>query len=675
MAATLEKVDFEISAIDKASAVIKNVQGAMGGMANSVATVQKAFAGLTVALGVVAFKGVIDKVAEANAKLDDFAERTGASVEQLSRLSQIAKIGGNDMEGVVVALEKLSKGMAGADEETKGAGAALAYLGVQAKDSTGKYRDTGEVLFEVADKLSKYADGAGKTALAQALLGKSGAQLLPVLKDMAEMGDVVAKVNANQAATAEEYGKNQRRLAAVSGSYVRMLAQEAIPVMTAFSGALIEQKQQSDKVGESLKALQKDNTIAEWAENAGLAVAHLVDVLRAIPSVIQIVGKATGAVLADTINAGKVVGGLIGGGLMGKAYGENKTLQEGLSYFRNGGAGAEFKGDMDRIAQEFSGNSFVDKFKAQLERVRNRRGEKLPDAGFSTAKDGKDGKDKGISFDELLARNAQKRLQLQEQAEQDAERLHQQRVQEEIRANEQAYESARRLNEQLDKEAQSYRELLDPTLKYYEQIQRIDELLEKGKLTEQEAVDARLKMVDQIQDAAKKMADMGNAAEDNAKFGRQMGLTFESAFEKIALSGSKARDVVLALGNDLGRIILRRSITEPLGNSATSILDGLFATNKSGPNLAKGLDEELRAMVPSYDVGTSYVPRDGLAYIHQGEQIIPAGRAGGAPVINITLAPSVIDGRSFAAWMTAPDSQRVIVGVMAKAARDAGISR
>ena len=50
------------------------------------------------------------------------------------------------------------------------------------------------------------------------------------------------------------------------------------------------------------------------------------------------------------------------------------------------------------------------------------------------------------------------------------------------------------------------------------------------------------------------------------------------------------------------------------------IFSNLFDFNDAKARLAAGLSVK----VPSYDVGTSYVPADGLAMIHKGERIIPA---------------------------------------------------
>jgi hypothetical protein len=50
--------------------------------------------------------------------------------------------------------------------------------------------------------------------------------------------------------------------------------------------------------------------------------------------------------------------------------------------------------------------------------------------------------------------------------------------------------------------------------------------------------------------------------------------------------------------------------------------------------------------LPSYDIGTDYVPRTGIALVHKGERIIPAAQnaSGAAPVPTTVNASIVING-------------------------------
>src|SRR3990167_9101503 len=205
------------------------VGGAMRNIENSVASAQRVLGTLGIGVGfgamIAAFKGVVDSAA----KLDDMAEKTGAAVAELSKLEQVARIGGHSMDIAEGALIRLSKAIHGSDEEAKGAGKALSALGLSADALRSK--DTAEALRIVAGELNKYADGSGKTALALDLLGKSGAQALPLLKDLATEGDINSRVTAEQAAQAEEFQKSLGRLKVEIHGVMQALALGAVPAM------------------------------------------------------------------------------------------------------------------------------------------------------------------------------------------------------------------------------------------------------------------------------------------------------------------------------------------------------------------------------------------------------------------------------------------------------------
>src|SRR3990167_1711130 len=141
--------------------------------------IKSAFAALGIGLGVAAILNFSKSVVSAAAALDDMSEKTGATVEELSRLEQVARIGGHQMETVEMSLVRLSKAINGTEEDSKGAGKALAALGLSA--DTLRNQDTAVAMRAIAIELNKFADGSGKTALAMDLLGKSGAQALPFL--------------------------------------------------------------------------------------------------------------------------------------------------------------------------------------------------------------------------------------------------------------------------------------------------------------------------------------------------------------------------------------------------------------------------------------------------------------------------------------------------------------
>ncbi|WP_079437559.1 phage tail tape measure C-terminal domain-containing protein [Zoogloea sp. LCSB751] len=207
-----------VSAFDKAKSAMANF--AMGSL------------GIGAGLGVSSIVSQMDKAISSMAELKDMSEKTGARVQALSALSATAKQAGIEMGTVETGLVRMAKAMSGADDEAKGAGQALSALGLSAKDL--RQMDTADALKTVADKMSDYRDGAGKTALALDLFGKSGAQLLPFLKELAERQDLVGKVTDEAAYMADHYEKALQRLTAGTSTFYRTLAMDALPTLNTF---------------------------------------------------------------------------------------------------------------------------------------------------------------------------------------------------------------------------------------------------------------------------------------------------------------------------------------------------------------------------------------------------------------------------------------------------------
>ena len=135
-----------------------------------------------------------------------------------------------------------------------------------------------------------------------------------------------------------------------------------------------------------------------------------------------------------------------------------------------------------------------------------------------------------------------------------------------------------------------------------------------------------------VRDTTKELNAYNKAAEKTSDIGRELGLTFSSAFEDAILAGKKFSDVLGAIAQDIARIILRKTVTEPAANAVSQIVGKVDFGKMFG------------SMLPSFAVGTDYVPHDMVAQIHQGEKIIPAGQnAGGGVSVMQTIH---IDSRS-----------------------------
>ena len=159
------------STAGKVSGGLRGLAGAAGGLSGALGSLVP----LATGAGLAAMaKGAIDAADDMN----DLSQKTGVSVESLSKFQQAANASGTSIEGVGAAMIKLNRNLATGND---GAAEALTSLGVSATDASGKLKSTDAIMLEVADKFAKMPDGAGKTAAAMALFGKAGADMIPLL--------------------------------------------------------------------------------------------------------------------------------------------------------------------------------------------------------------------------------------------------------------------------------------------------------------------------------------------------------------------------------------------------------------------------------------------------------------------------------------------------------------
>ena len=237
------KTQIIITAKDETRAALQSVQAGLSSLEKTAVGLGPIFAGLGAALSFGALTAGITNTLKFAASLDDMAEKTGASVENLSALASVAKVGGHDIGLVDSALQKLAKSLHGTGEESKGAAAALEALGLSADEL--RQMDTAEAMLKIAKALDQFRDGSGKSAAAMALLGKSGAEALPFLKDLAEQSELVGKVTTEQAAQAEAYEKNLNRLAASFGAAGKAAAYELLPFLEKLTSEMVRAKDES----------------------------------------------------------------------------------------------------------------------------------------------------------------------------------------------------------------------------------------------------------------------------------------------------------------------------------------------------------------------------------------------------------------------------------------------
>lgn len=224
-----------LTAEDRTRAAFESAQGSvqkLGSLIDAIPGFSGIAASLAVLAGGGAIKGVITDAINAADGLNDMADAVGASIENLSALKSVAMANGHEFSSVEAGLIKLSQALHSTDDESKGAAKAFSAIGLSMSEL--KDIDPAEAMLKVATALDRYQDGSAKAAVATAIFGKSGAALLPYLKDLAEQGELVGKTTAEMAAQAEQYNKGVKKIESSMGIWKKMLVSEVLPQLVKF---------------------------------------------------------------------------------------------------------------------------------------------------------------------------------------------------------------------------------------------------------------------------------------------------------------------------------------------------------------------------------------------------------------------------------------------------------
>lgn len=375
-------------------------------MEDAMDRANKAVMGL--AAGFVSFKaidGIVDSISAATkaaAELEQMSKKTAVSAEELSKFKSIAKITGTDLNTVAAGIQGLTKSMFDTAAGTGKARDVFAALKIEVKDGNGQLKQGGDMLLEVAKKTGNLSNETQRLAQLQKLMKGSGAEMSEFMKELADAGELVAKVTNRQAWEAEQYERALRKLDSAKKSLYNTISQQVTPVMTALVRAMTEARNASGGLNDTAKKLAAENQIRQWAINAGIAVTMFIDGIRYAVAGIQTLGEAT-VILAvwaiETVkNIGTAVGIALGvikdaslviaglamvmsgqylrgielmkegwSGLSGSV--DQMTMRIGDSFSNIGAAADQFGVKMAERARDFKQGAATEAFLAQLDKV------------------------------------------------------------------------------------------------------------------------------------------------------------------------------------------------------------------------------------------------------------------------------------------------------------------
>jgi hypothetical protein len=531
-------------------------------------------AAATVATGamVLMTKSAIDAADE----IGKMSQRIGMSVESLSALQYSAKLSDVSMSALEQTLKHLSTSMLSTQAGTGAAQAAFRALGVSVEASKGSLKSNQEVMAELADKFAAMEDGAGKTALAMRIFGKSGAELIPLLNQGAaglrENADEARRfgiiISTETAVSAEKLKDNITRLTEASRALGLGIANFSLPWLNKMVEQLVEGERIAGSFGKAL-SLFGMSTIGSG--NAGAKIQELGAQLTELQSKRE-----------RMVEQGRT-------GWLPEIDQEIEDTRKRL----------EFAKLLQRqVALELGAGVGRD------ERARFGGGGKTPAPVLPDLTQLAKANDRAMADARLLAEGEQ-------QFARDATEAWS--LFAESRARQIAEESALQA---------------DKMQAWYRMIDAGDEQLFK----QSEYIAVNSKSMTQLAiEAADTQAKAGEKA------ARELGLVFVSAAEDSLRHWQGVGKLLKSIGADIAQIIFRKSVTERLGASITKGVGSLdLGTLFQGTQAPAPVGDAIAlAPLPSFDVGTDYVPHDMIAKVHRGEKIVPAAEnAAGGRVVN-----------------------------------------
>jgi hypothetical protein len=635
------------SRVTELKAELGSGRGSWEGFARSIGIAREAlgaFAGIGIGLSVGGFIESIEHTAELGADLQKLSAETGVSVETLSGWQYAASQMDVSAEALNTSILRLGRSVQEAlTTPTSTAAEAFNALGISQDFLRENSNNLEAILRKIADAFQSHAAGANADAIAMAVLGRGGAELIPLLQQgSAGLDEMRAKSDALGATLSGETAEAMHKHV------------QAVKDMEAAWGGLWREVQGPLEDFATSVAHGLTQTVT-WIEKLGNAI-------RSIPKL------GAGQLLSDLQFAGPDTLSIFHGaettGLPGfplpsaQQKPELPSLQHPERQGGGGGGGVDHtrqiadetlriweETSLERIAGEEKtnqsllqlGQESIDQFQAtqqQLEEARYQvqlgylQARIAADKGNDVALTADMGDLQKISVEhenrlnEIAQAGAEKRLQIQKDefakqqeaalsafsAELDARRTADEQEIQQIQRDEQFY-------------AEIKQQEIEASRAAMREIGSIEDTLVTDILTKRQSLGIDLaqiwdRLVIQEIQADLKWATqhllLNSLVADSDKTTAQQGMLVKLAS--------------WAAGSDALKGLFSSQVLADAKLAAANAYAAVSSVPYVGPFLAPAAAAGAFAAVAAYDsfaVGTEFVPRTGLAMIHEGERIVP----------------------------------------------------
>lgn len=276
--------------IAKTQAMLRSAAGAIGSVGKGMAA-----AGASILAPLTA---AVFQFSAAGDKLDKMSARTGASAEALSQLTYAAGQSGTSIESVEKGLRKLNQITTEASDGSQTAADALSAIGLSAETLSGMAPE--KKLQAVAEALSHISDPGERSARALDVLGKSGADMLPLLNGgaagianlMEQADELGLTISQEQATNAAQFGDAWDD---VKSTLLAISLQIAAAVVPALTDLL---KQVAPLISKVVQWVRENQGIVRGIALLGVGLTVAGTVLTVFAGIISAVATAIGLIFS-----------------------------------------------------------------------------------------------------------------------------------------------------------------------------------------------------------------------------------------------------------------------------------------------------------------------------------------------------------------------------------------
>lgn len=570
------------SALDKATNDLNKFQTNADRMSKNV---NRAFKGLAVLVPtgmLVNFtKGVIDAADD----LKDLAERTNISIETLAGLKAVAEKSGASVEDLATGMKYLAKNIEEAKSGNKEMAHILDQMGVKGKDLK-------EDFFALSDAFARSKDGQGKLALSMELLGRSGEKLIPTLN---QGGAALREMDRASAG----YAKSMAELAPNADEFNDQMADVKNNVIAAAAGILTNLLPRlRDLTSEFSIGIRTAGGFAEAIRLFGFGISPFKTTQESLEQL-----SSRMLVIQQQLNIATEKGDTK---TKANLEAEREDVIKKIKYLQDVYAAKNYK------PQEASNNKVDISIVAEGKCIQSGGvwdGKKC----YKPSKVGAKGKDP-LGIDNVMSQTSIERIaKVDQQIAALTDRFNAGNVApevyreamanlnselEKINATKDAFgdgsfistdpatidfikqqqEAINDLNGAMAEDTKAAADEFNAALEslisnttiakteqLYTNIQILDKALFDGTISAEQHAEALKNLTEDTSEKIKKEKSIAE----------ELGLTFTSAFEDAVIGGKKFRDVLTGIAQDIQRMILRKTITEPLGNAVSGLLNGI----------------------------------------------------------------------------------------------------